>query len=458
VGGDRLATELGDLWCRDPELVARYAIDLSGAAKGRALGLVFPRSTEDVVRIVRACAAARVSIVPSGGRTGLAGGAIAARDELVVSFDKMSRIGEIDAAGMTVDVGAGATTQAVQEAAQPFGLTWPVDFAAKGSSHVGGNLATNAGGLNVIRYGSARRWVLGIEAGTAAGDVLQLNRALEKNNTGLDLMHLIIGSEGTLALITGATLKLAPLSRPTAAVLIAVRDFDEILAQLRLAREQHMVVDAFEFFDHKTVARLEARSGITVPLPAAPFYVLMQIADVSVDELERWIALVLERPAVLDGVVARTPGKMSELWRIREMIPDATLTPYGVRANDLSVAVRDIGRFVQDVEAVLAEKYPTWEACMFGHVGDGNLHCCTVPLQPLADPDAQKAVGAGLEVTLFEIVQRYGGSISAEHGIGLGKAPYLQYSRSSAEIAAMRAIKQALDPHGLLNPGKVFGA
>jgi FAD/FMN-containing dehydrogenase len=418
--------------------------------------VAFPRTTDEVSRLLALCTRHRVPVVPSGGRTGLAGGAVAARGELVLSLARMRRMDPVDELGATVRVQAGAVTEEVHRHAAPSGLTWPVDFASKGSSQVGGNIATNAGGVRVIRWGSTRQWVLGLQVVLASGAVLELGGALEKNATGLDLRQLFIGSEGTLGVVTEATLKLARLPARADVMLFAVDGLHGVLALFRAARRAPLVLAAFEFFTDRCARRLERHRGLRVPLAApASHYVLVEVEGADPVALEAWVGSLVESGLVRDGTMAQTPAQGAELWALREGISESLTATGFPHKNDIALPLAALEPFCDELEAQFARGYPGWEVCLFGHIGDGNLHVNVMKPDDL-DREAFLARTGAADRDLFALVARHRGTISAEHGIGLLKKAYLGYTRSPDEIAVMRAVKRALDPLGILNPGKVL--
>jgi FAD/FMN-containing dehydrogenase len=411
-----------------------------------------PRTTDEVARLLALCDRHQQPVVPSGGRTGLAGGAVAARGELVLSLERMRRIYPVDELGATVRVQAGAVTQAVHEHAARAGLTWPVDFAAKGSAQIGGNIATNAGGVRVIRYGLTRQWVLGLEVVLASGTVLELGGALEKNNTGTDLRQLFIGSEGTLGVITEATLKLAPRPGPADVVLAAVTDLAAVLRLFRAARRAPFTIAAFELFTDRCLDRLLRHRALRRPFAApAGCYVLLEAEGGARPALEDWLGA----QDLLDATLAQSSAQAAELWALREGISESLAATGFPHKNDIALPISALEPFCAEMEALLAARYPGWELCLFGHIGDGNLHVNVMKPEALSKDEFVAQTG-GVDRDLFALVQRHQGTISAEHGIGLLKKPYLGYSRSPAELAVMRALKAALDPRGILNPGKIF--
>ncbi len=440
----------------EPADLATYGRDWTKVDVPAPGAIAFPRSTDEVSTILRACSAGGVAVVPSGGRTGLAGGAVAKRGELVVSMERMRRIEPVDLLGGTVRVQAGAITAAVHAHCVPHGLTWPVDFASKGSSQIGGNIATNAGGVKVIRYGLTRQWVLGLEVVLIDGTVLDLDKALEKDNTGVDLRQLFIGSEGTLGVITAATLKLAPLPRRLDVMVFAVDGLAGVLALFREVRRSGLTLAAFEFFTQRCLDRLLRHRALRTPFDRpADCYVLVELEDAEPAEVEAWVGAMFERGVAVDGVLAQGPTQAAELWALREGISESLSATGLPHKNDIALPVAGLEAFCAELDAVFTARYPGWEICLFGHIGDGNLHVNVMKPDDVTK-QAFLAQTHDADRTMFELVRRHHGSISAEHGIGLYKRDFLSYRRSPAELAVMRALKAALDPRGLLNPGKVL--
>jgi FAD/FMN-containing dehydrogenase len=437
--------------------LAEYGRDWTKVYAAAPSAIAFPRTTDEVSRLLALCSAERVPVVPSGGRTGLAGGAVAAHGELVVSMARMRRIDPVDELGMTVRVQAGAVTAAVHEHTAALGLTWPVDFASKGSSQVGGNIATNAGGVKVIRYGLTRQWVLGLQVVLASGAVLELNGALEKNNTGFDLRQLFIGSEGTLGIVTEATLKLTRLPKKTDVLLFAVADLAGVLALFRAARRAPFVLAAFEFFTDRCLLRvLRHRTTLRSPFAApSTHYVLVEAEGADDEALAEWMAASGEAGLFADATIAQSAKQGAELWALREGISESLSATGLPHKNDIALPIAALASFLSELDAVFAREYAGWELCIFGHIGDGNLHVNVMKPDAL-DVAAFRARTAAADRDLFTLVKKYAGSISAEHGVGLLKKPYLGYSRAPEELALLRGIKQTLDPLGILNPGKIL--
>ncbi|HXU70472.1 MAG TPA: FAD-binding oxidoreductase [Polyangia bacterium] len=455
---DALARDFpADFVTEDAADRAEYGRDWTKVYAPDPSAIAFPRTTDEVSRLLALCSAHRVPVVPSGGRTGLAGGAVAAKGELVLSLARMRRMDPVDELGLTVRVQAGAVTAAVHEHAAALGLTWPVDFASKGSSQVGGNIATNAGGVKVIRYGLTRQWVLGLEVVLASGQVLELNGALEKNNTGFDLRQLFIGSEGTLGVITEATLKLARLPRKSDVMLFAADGLAGVLALFRAARRAPFVLAAYEFFTDRCLARvLRHRTTLRSPLPApATHYVLVEAEGADDEALAEWMSSAGDAGLFTDATIAQSAKQAGELWALREGISESLSATGLPHKNDVALPIAALEAFCGELDAVFAREYAGWELCLFGHIGDGNLHVNVMKPDEL-DVAAFRARTAAADRDLFALVQKYAGSISAEHGIGLLKKPYLGYSRAPEELALLRGIKQTLDPLGILNPGKIL--
>ncbi|WNG40154.1 FAD-binding oxidoreductase [Archangium violaceum] len=445
-----------DFLTREPGELQEYGRDWTRVYSPAPSAVAFPRTTDEVARLMALCNQYRVPVVPSGGRTGLAAGAVAPRGELVLSLRRMTRMDPVDLLGNSVRVQAGAVTEAVHHHCAEHGLTWPVDFASKGSSQVGGNIATNAGGVKVIRYGLTRQWVLGLQVVTAQGQVLELNGALEKNNTGADLRQLFIGSEGTLGVITEATLKLAPLPGKQDVFLFAVPDVASVLRLFREARRAPLLLSAYEFFTDKCLARVQRHRKLRSPFEApSGCYVLMEAEGKDPSEVESWLGSLFERGLVTDGTLAQGASQASELWALREGISESLSATGLPHKNDVSLPVANLEAFCSELDAVFSERYPGWEIALFGHIGDGNLH-----INIMKPDDMEKAEFLAhtkkADPTMFELVRKHGGSISAEHGIGLLKKDYLSFSRSPAELEMLRTLKRALDPNNILNPGKIL--
>ncbi len=420
------------------------------------LAIALPASIAEVQTIARWASAHRVGLVPSGGRTGLSGGAVAANGELVVSFERMNRVVAFDAIDRTLTVQPGIALEAVHNSAREHGLIYPVDFAARGSCSIGGNIATNAGGIRVIRYGNTREWIAGLTLVTAAGDLLELNRGLIKNSSGYDLRHLVIGAEGTLGLVVEATLRLTDPPPPSQVMVFAVPAMDALM-QVFDACRRALTLSAFEFFTDRALHHVVAH-GARRPFDDDSMYYVITEFDAG-SEAQQQAALdvfehCLAQGWVTDGVLSQSEAQAAELWVLREAITES-LAPWRPYKNDISVRISAVPAFLHEMQTLLTAEYPHFDVVWFGHIGDGNLHINV--LKP-ADMDDSEFIAQCERVTkhLGETLQRHGGSISAEHGIGLVKKPYLTSTRSPMEIAMMRGVRQTFDPLGIMNPGKVF--
>jgi FAD/FMN-containing dehydrogenase len=442
--GLKLATDAGDL--------EHYGRDWTRRWTPAPLAIAFPTTIDEVQAIVRWAVGHEVALVPSGGRTGLSGGAVAAAGELVVSFERMNRVLGFDPIDRTLTVEPGIALEAVHVAAREHGLVYPVDFAARGSCQIGGNVATNAGGIRVIRYGNTRQWIAGLKVVTGTGELLDLNRGLIKNASGYDLRHLMIGSEGTLGLVVEATLALTSPPPASQVMLLAVPAMDALMRVFGEARAK-LTLGAFEFFTDRALHHVLAHGGQKPFAEDSPYYVVTEF-DAAEDAALALFETCVNEGWVSDGVIAASEAQAKTLWRLREGITES-LAPHRPYKNDVSVRIGAVPAFMHEMQALLTREYPHFDVVWFGHIGDGNLHINV--LKP-AELDNVVFVAQCEHVTelLCDTLQRHGGSISAEHGIGLVKKPYLGSARSEAEIALMRGIKAVLDPAGVMNPGKLL--
>ena len=452
-----LLTLLGGGRClTDEDSCNHFGRDWTRFATPNPAAVLLPESISEVQQIIQLARRFNTPIVPSGGRTGLSGGAVAASGELVLSLDRMNRIIDVDPTSRSITCEAGAITAQIQEAAKNIGLHYPVDFASSGSSQIGGNIATNAGGIQVIRYGMTRNWVSGLKVVTGTGELLTLNRGLLKNNTGLDFRHLMIGSEGILGIIVEATLQLCSPPTDTAVLVLGVKSMGAIMSLLQRLQGQADLL-AFEFFSHLALEKLIAQQGLRAPFNgASPFYVLAEyerLGEHSDRELEAIVEQAMTAGEAEDAVVSQTITQAKSLWQLRENISEtiARWTPY---KNDISATVSKVPELLAKIAGVVELRYPDFEVVWYGHIGDGNLHLNI--LKPDSMPPAEfETKCKSVSNELFRIVDDCGGSVSAEHGVGLLKKEFLHYSRSAEEIALMKAIKRLFDPDLILNPGKV---
>ncbi|HJY75726.1 MAG TPA: FAD-binding oxidoreductase [Burkholderiales bacterium] len=440
----------------DPAQTKPYFTDWRKQYYAPAECVVRPGSTADVAAVVALCAREEVAVVAQGGNTGLVGGSVptGSRREIVLSLGRMNRIRSLDALNDTITVEAGCVLAAVQKAAEDAGRFFALSLAAEGSCQIGGNLSTNAGGVNVLRYGNAREQVLGLEVVLADGRVWDGLRALRKDNTGYDLKQLFLGAEGTLGIITAAVLRLLPRSSATASAWIALdspRAAVELLGALRgLLGER---VSAFELVSRSCLDTVLAHShGLQDPLAAPhPWYVLAEVGDNGDPaalhaRVEGALAECAERGTLRDAVLAQSGEQSRDLWRIRETIPEAQFTNV---KHDISLPVSKIPEFIDRAGRSLRERFGDIDIYCFGHVGDGNLHynIGSEALMPRRE-EVNRAV--------YDALEGFGGSISAEHGLGQLKREEIRRHKHPLELELMRSLKHALDPKGLLNPGKVL--
>jgi len=437
----------------DPTDLEHYGRDWTRRWTPAPLAIALPGSVDEVQAVVRWANAQRVAIVPSGGRTGLSGGAVAADGELVLSLERMNKVLAFDAIDRTLTVQAGIALQAVHDAAREHGLQYPVDFGARGSCSIGGNIATNAGGIRVIRYGNTREWIAGVKLIAGNGELLDLNRGLVKNSSGYDLRHLVIASEGTLGIVVEATLRLTDPPPPTSVMLLALPSF-ETLMQVFAALRARLRLEAFEFFTDRALHHVLAHGAQRPFDDTHPYYVVAEFTAGDEDAVLAAFEYCVGEGWVSDGVISQSDAQAAQLWRLREGITES-LARYVPYKNDVAVRISAMPAFLAEAQALLQREYPAFDVVWFGHIGDGNLHINV--LKP-DDLDAAAFVEQCERVTklLAATLEKHGGSISAEHGIGLVKKSYLSSTRSAAEIALMRGIKQVLDPNGVMNPGKLF--
>jgi FAD/FMN-containing dehydrogenase len=442
----------------DAQNILRHTSDFGvrGDPAVGILALTYPRDTLQVAAILRYCNQRQIAVQPQGGMTGLVGGAVPVRPCVVVCMERMRAIREIDTASATMTVEAGVVMEAVQKAAEGAGLFFPLDLGGRGSCQIGGNLSTNAGGNRVLRFGMARELVLGLEAVLADGTVISALSKVIKNNTGYDLRQLFIGSEGTLGIITAVVLRLFAKARTICTGLCALDDYAGVIDLLQRARSGFgPQLTAFEvmwpqFYELGTI-------GLARKLPLElgfGAYVLIETMgfDPEADprRYEEIIAAAMEAGIVRDAIIAQSQRESSDLWAIRDSPGEWQHSAHWPQLSfDVSVPTGDIGDLTAQISATLEDRWPALKALYFGHVADGNLHV-SVCMAGHSVPELD------IERAVYELVSRRRGSISAEHGIGSLKRDFLHLSRSAEEIALMRTIKQAIDPNGILNPGKIF--
>lgn len=442
-------------WTTDAAELEPRVTEWRRVVRGATPIAVSPASTEEVAAVVQACANAGVAIVPQGGNTGMCAGAIPDESgtQVLLLMDRMNKIRAIDAENFSMEVEAGCILENVQTAARGVDRMFALSLGAQGSCQIGGNLATNAGGINVIRYGTARAQVLGLEAVLADGTVVSSLRSLRKDTAGYDLKQLFIGSEGTLGIITAAILKLHPDPGPTSTALIALNcsgDAVQLLAHLRTVLADS--IDAFELISHRVFGLVVKHiPGSVLPFDKpAPWYVLMQATTGGdEDRLENALMAAADADLLLDAVIAKNSTEAEKLWKMRHSITEAARAEGKALKHDISVPISSMQEFLRRADHLLAELEPDARLHAYGHVGDGNLHYNIVMPQDSAD-------GPNVTEAIYELVESMGGSFSAEHGIGRLKRQYLPKYRNAGEIQLMRTLKRALDPHNILNPGKVI--
>ncbi|MDP1651403.1 MAG: FAD-binding oxidoreductase [Rhodocyclaceae bacterium] len=449
----------------DPFDIAPYCTDWRGRYSGQPLCVVKPASTEEVAAVVRACAAAGIAIVPQGGNTGLCGGATPTQGEVVISLTRLNRVRAIDTANNTMTVEAGCTLAAVQAAAEQAGRLFPLSLAAEGTATIGGNLSTNAGGVQVLRYGNARELCLGLEVVLPDGRIWNGLRGLRKDNTGYDMKHLFIGAEGTLGLITAAVLKLFSRPRQVATAWTTVPTPAAAVALLTRLREKiGGRVTAFELVGRPALDLvLQHIPGSRDPLPEhSPWQVLIELSDTMESDLAAPLEEVLFEASAAeeasDAAIARSAAQAQAFWTLRENIAEAQKIEGLSIKHDISLPVSRIAEFIERCDAALAAEFPGVRIVCFGHLGDGNLHYNQSQSSKLSGQDNADFIAQTPAVNrvVHDLVHELGGSISAEHGIGQLKREEILRYKNTIEMDLMRAVKHAIDPHQLMNPGKVL--
>jgi len=443
-----------------------YVVDWRRIYRGNTPAVVRPANVREIAAVVKICAETRTPIVPQGGNTGMSGASVPRLDagEIVISLARMNRIVDIDLLNNTMTAESGCVLAALQQAASDADRLFPLSLGGEGSCQIGGNLSTNAGGVNVLRYGNTRDLILGLEVVLPDGRIWNGLRGLRKDNTGYDLKHLFIGAEGTLGIISAAVLKLYPRPRSTATAWAAVPRPEAALQLLSLLKEHcGDRVTAFELISRNCLDLvLRHIPGTRDPFSSAHvWYVLAELSDSHEGDavrkdLELALATAMERGLVSDAVIAGNQAQSQALWHMRESIPEAARAESGmVYRHDVAVPVSRVPAFIKETQAALEQRFPGVYIICFGHLGDGNLHYnAFIPGRNRDDAAARDA--RDVAQTVYDIVQRFEGSISAEHGIGLYKVAELKRYKDPLEIELMRTVKRALDPQGIMNPGKVL--
>ena len=419
--------------------------------------IVFPETTEQVQAIVKLANQLNFAITPSGGRTGLSAGAVAHQGEVVLSLDKMNQILQFYPADRMVRIQAGVITEQLQDYAAEQDLYYPVDFASAGSSQLGGNIATNAGGIKVIKYGMTRSWILGLTVVTGNGDILHLNKGMIKNATGYALQHLFIGGEGTLGIVTEAEIRLERPPQDLQVMVFGVPDFESVMPIMHAFRK-HLDLTAFEFFNDLSMRKVLEHGLVNRPFESpCPFYVLLEFEapfQPLIDQAMEIFESCMEQGWIVDGVMSQSLEQAQNLWRLREDISES-ISPYTPYKNDISVLISHVPSFIEEVENIVAEKYPEFEVCWFGHIGDGNLHL-NILKPPHMETEDFFSKCEEVNSYVFEVVNKFEGSISAEHGVGMTKKNYLEFSRTEIELSYMKALKKVFDQNWIMNPGKLI--
>lgn len=443
---------------QEPSQCAHYGKDWTTYFDIQASSVVFPESTHEVQKIVQWARKNQIQLIPSGGRTGLSGGACATKGEVVISLERMNQVLEFDPIDQTITIQAGYITEALQKLALEKGLFYPVDFAARGSSQIGGNIATNAGGIKVLRYGLTRNWVAGITVVTGAGEILSLNNSLIKNATGLDFRHLFIGSEGILGIICEATIQLTTPPPRLSVLFLAATDLESIM-KVYGHFKQSTTLCAFEMLSDLALEKVLAVKGLAKPFAEskAPYYLVLEIenpTDQSEEQILAAFGECLERGWLADGAIATSLEQAKTFWRYREDISES-LAPSSPYKNDISVRISKVPALLTNLDQVLSQAYPHFTVVWFGHVGDGNIHINILRPEGMTK-EAFVQECRKVDSLIFAEIQKVQGSISAEHGVGLTKKSFLHHTRSREEIALMKNIKSVFDPDGIMNPGKVI--
>ncbi|MFY0988838.1 FAD-binding oxidoreductase [Halomonas sp. C05BenzN] len=450
----------------DPAEMARYTSDWAGDRLGMPLAVVRPASTAEVAEVVTLCRRHAVRMVPQGGHTGLVAGALPEADggELVISLERLNRIREIDPVNFTMTVDAGCVLETVKQAAAEHDCDFPLSLGAQGSCQIGGNIATNAGGLNVLRHGMMRQLVLGLEVVLPDGRIWDGLDALHKDNRGYALDQLLLGSEGTLGIVTAAVLRLCPLPDQSRTALLGLPSVEAVVDLYGLARRGCSdLLTAFELIPRRCIElAMEATPSLRDPMDAPhPWYVLMEVAATGPVDLgamiEQLVEKGMERDLILDGVLAGSEAQAQQLWQFRESMLEGQRRRGEHLRTDISVPISTIPAFVDAASRAVMAESPDCEIIAYGHAGDGNLHFNILPPRDMAEADKRDHLHA-LETTLFEVLDGFGGSLSAEHGIGRTKQAAYLARLSPVERELAEGIKALFDPDGLMNPGRILPA
>ena len=433
--------------------LSSYGKDWLSFYTPNASAVVFPKKTQDVVQLIWWAIQNKVALIPSGGRTGLSGGATALHKEVIVSFEKMNQLIEWNDLEETFTVEAGFITSELQRIAKEKGYYFPISFAAEGSSQIGGNVATNAGGVHVIRYGMIRKWVRSLEVVTGTGEILNLGRHLIKDATGYNLLQLFIGSEGTLGFITKVTMEVTASPQSLNVFLLGVSSLKDVV-EVYSKFKKDIPLYAFEMMTDLALNYAQ-EAGAHFPLSSrSAYYILMEFLEEHQEKAFGLFEELMNKGQIKDGTMSQSFEQAQQIWSLRENISES-LTPYKPYKNDVAVRISQLPDFLTQVDELLKKEYPEYKVVWFGHVGDGNLHINILKPENLEDSEFIKNCER-VNALLFSKIKEFGGSISAEHGVGLLKKNHLHYSRSKAEIQYMKQIKNIFDPHHIINPGKII--
>lgn len=438
---------------KDESLYTQFLTDFTDIKPGKPLAVFRPKSTEQVAAIMRACTEYGIKAVVQGGLTGLAGGATVQDDEVIINMGQMNQVVEFDEVGGTLCVEAGMVLEELCQLVEAKDWYFPLDLGARGSCRIGGNVSTNAGGNRVLRYGTTRDLVMGIEVVLPDGTVLNMLRRLIKNNTGLDLKHLFIGTEGRYGIITKVMLRLFPKPQRRYSALLATDSFTQVTDLLKAARAQLPELSSFELMWKNYISVAAEVTQSEIPFEGAyAHYILIEIEGADDEQLEekfqRFLEHAIEAGLADDAIIPQNMTRAKALWVLRDAAAEAMRARAPYVAFDIGIPLRDMPKFIEEAEAAIAAAYPQIECQLFGHLGDGNLHLTTGKMR---EEDY-----IPVEQLVYEIVEKYHGSVTAEHGIGVIKKPFLHHSRSGEELLLMSLIRKLLNPHNTLNPGRVI--
>ena len=441
----------------DDERLEAYDLDRTKMTESKAHFVLLPKSVHDVSRILKHCHQNDIKVIPAGGRTGLSGAIISDGSEILISLEKMANIVEIDPIGATICVETGAILENVQVEVEKHELYFPLDFAAKGSCMIGGCLSTNAGGVKVIKYGMTRQFVLGLEVVLMDGRIIDMNKALIKDNSGYDLKQLFIGAEGTLGIITKATFQCESIPKHKNVVMLSVDSFANIPLIFKDVMKSGIDLLAFEFItDIGMMSVIKAMPQIKNPFDEdSEYYVLVEFDEQNQDNIMTILEKLADGELILDAVFADNSEMFRDFWTIREAVSDSLYLLGPVHANDVSVPIKDLHHFVIALDQLMKERYDMFTLGLFGHIGDGNFHIYIIDEKGMETEEFHGMIN-NLDEEMFTLVSKFNGSVSAEHGIGIHKKSALSYQKSELEIKYASELKKVFDPKNLMNPGKLY--